>query len=188
MLAGHILCYITKPLTLTGISCVVTVCARKCDEIAKRRTPGRSHGGTGRSSSWRQLPTAIATRTLRLMSETFLKPFSQKPASVMAYAAVRSDETKSSQVFIEPKVKANNAGYRENAGRKCVSVDTKILIQPISSPTSSPRTVRRLPQPLTRRHGVSHPDVWCREHLSSSITEEMRSPSNPKLNPVGFYT
>ena len=46
----------------------------------------------------------------------------QRPAGVMAYAAVGSDETKSSQVFIEPNVKANSAGYRENAGRKRVSV------------------------------------------------------------------
>ena len=46
----------------------------------------------------------------------------QRPAGVMAYAAVGSDKTKSSQVFIEPNVKANNAGYRENAGRKRVSV------------------------------------------------------------------
>ena len=46
----------------------------------------------------------------------------QTPASVMAYATVASDETKPSQVFTEPNVKANSAGYRENAGRKCVSV------------------------------------------------------------------
>ena len=46
----------------------------------------------------------------------------QKPASVMAYAAVGSDKTKSSHVFIEWNVKANSAGYRENAGRKRVSV------------------------------------------------------------------
>ena len=39
-----------------------------------------------------------------------------------AYAAVGSEETKSSQVFIQPNVKANSAGYRENAGRKRVSV------------------------------------------------------------------
>ena len=31
----------------------------------------------------------------------------QRPASVMVYAAVGSDKTKSSQVFIEPNVKAN---------------------------------------------------------------------------------
>ena len=41
----------------------------------------------------------------------------QRPASVMAYAAVASDETKPSQVFTEPNVKANSAGYRENAGK-----------------------------------------------------------------------
>ena len=46
----------------------------------------------------------------------------QKPASVMAHAAIGSDETKSSQVFIEPNVKANSAGYCENAGRKRVPV------------------------------------------------------------------
>ena len=46
----------------------------------------------------------------------------QRPASVIAYAAVGSDETKSSQVFIEPNVKANSAGHRENAARKRVSV------------------------------------------------------------------
>ena len=46
----------------------------------------------------------------------------QRPAGVMAYAAVGSDETKSSQVFIEPNVKANSDGHRENAGRKRVSV------------------------------------------------------------------
>ena len=50
----------------------------------------------------------------------------QRPAGVMAYAAVGSDETNSSQVFIEPNVKAYSlspgAGYRENAGRKCVSL------------------------------------------------------------------
>ena len=50
----------------------------------------------------------------------------QRPAGVMAYAAVGSDETKSSQVFTEPNVKAyslsSGAGYRENAGRKCVSL------------------------------------------------------------------
>ena len=46
----------------------------------------------------------------------------QRPAGVMAYAAVGSDETKSSQVFIEPNVKANSVGYRENPGRKRVSV------------------------------------------------------------------
>ena len=46
----------------------------------------------------------------------------QRPAGMMAYGAVGSDGTKSSQVFIEPKVKANYAGYRENAGRKRVSV------------------------------------------------------------------
>ena len=45
----------------------------------------------------------------------------QKPASVMAHAAIGSDETKSSQVFIEPNVKADSAGYWENAGRKRVS-------------------------------------------------------------------
>ena len=39
----------------------------------------------------------------------------------MAYAAVGSDETKSSQIFIEPNVKANSAGYREKAGRKRAS-------------------------------------------------------------------
>ena len=44
------------------------------------------------------------------------------PASVTAYAAVGSDETKSFRVFIELNVKANSAGYRENAGRKRVSV------------------------------------------------------------------
>ena len=46
----------------------------------------------------------------------------QKPASVMAHAAIGSDETKSSQVFIEPNVQANRAGYYENAGRKHVPV------------------------------------------------------------------
>ena len=46
----------------------------------------------------------------------------QKPASVIAHAAIGSDETKSSQVFIEPNVKANSAGYCENAGRKRVPV------------------------------------------------------------------
>ena len=46
----------------------------------------------------------------------------QRPAGVMANAAVGSDESKSSQVFIEPSVKANSTGYRENAGRKRVSV------------------------------------------------------------------
>ena len=46
----------------------------------------------------------------------------QRPAGVMAYAAVGSDETKSSQAFIEPNVKADSAGYCENAGRKRVSV------------------------------------------------------------------
>ena len=52
------------------------------------------------------------------MSETFLKPLSTTSAvSVMAYAAVASDETKPSQVFTEPNVKVNSAGYRENAGR-----------------------------------------------------------------------
>ena len=58
------------------------------------------------------------------MSETLLNHDfrRQKPASVMAYAAVGSDKTKSSQVFIEPNVKANRARYRENSGRKRVSV------------------------------------------------------------------
>ena len=51
----------------------------------------------------------------------------QRPAGVMAYAAVGSDETKSSQVFIEPNVKATSAGYRENSGRKRVSVVKKFL-------------------------------------------------------------
>ena len=46
----------------------------------------------------------------------------QKPASVMAHAAIGSDETKNSQVFIEPNVKADSAGYCENAVRKRVSV------------------------------------------------------------------
>ena len=46
----------------------------------------------------------------------------QRTAGMMAYAAVGSDETKSSQVFTEPNVKANSAEYRENAGRKRVSV------------------------------------------------------------------
>ena len=45
----------------------------------------------------------------------------QKPASVMAHAAIGSDETKSSQVFIEPNVKADSAGYCENTVRKRVS-------------------------------------------------------------------
>ena len=40
----------------------------------------------------------------------------------MAYVAVGSDKTKSSQVFIKPNVKANSAEYRENTGRKRVSV------------------------------------------------------------------
>ena len=49
----------------------------------------------------------------------------QKHVSVMTYASVGSDGAKSSQVLIEPNVKPNSAGYCENAGRKCVSVDTK---------------------------------------------------------------
>ena len=99
MLTGHILCYIAKPQTLAGICCVVAGCARKCDEIAKRRTPGWPHGGTGRSSSWRQLPAAIARKTSRLMSETFLKPFSTISAvrnQLAWWRMLPSDQTKPS--------------------------------------------------------------------------------------------
>ena len=111
----------------------------------------------------------------------------------MAYAAVGSDETKSSQVFTEPNVKANSAGYRENAGRKRVSVVKNAYQNQYLNKTSLPRIVHRLPQPLKRKRGVSHPNVWCTEHLNSSfnlhpLPEKMRSPSNPKLNPVDFST
>ena len=41
-----------------------------------------------------------------------------------------------------------------------------------------------VPQPLTRRLSVSHPDVWCRQHLSSFFPEEIWPPFNLKLNPV----
>ena len=99
VLAPHILFYTAKSLTLTDISCVVTVCARKCDEIAKRRTPLRSHGGTGRSSSWRQLPTANATKTSWLMWETFLKLLSTICAvrdQLAWWRMLPSDQTKPS--------------------------------------------------------------------------------------------
>ena len=140
----------------------------------------------GDSSANRQCDTDFATDVTDF-SEAIRHYFRrQKHVSVMTYASVGSDGAKSSQVFIEPNVKANSAGYCENAGRKCVSVDTKILIQPISSPTSSPRTVRRLPQPLTRRLGVSHPDVWCRQHSAPSFPKEMWPPLNHKLNSMDF--
>ena len=74
----------------------------------------------------RQCDKDVATN-VRNFSEAIKHYFRrQRPAGVMAYVAVASDETKSSQVFTEPNVKANSAGYRENAGRKRVSVFTNV--------------------------------------------------------------
>ena len=95
----------------------------------------------------------------------------QRPATVLAYAAVASDETKSFQVFTEPNVKANSAWYRENAGRKRVSVVKNAYENQYISQCHPPEQCTGSHSRKTRRLGVSHPDIWCREHLSSSITE-----------------
>ena len=112
----------------------------------------------------------------------------RRPASVIADAAIRSDETKYSQVFIERNVKANSAGYRKNAGRKRVSVDE-------NSFENQYHNQRHHQEQYTGSYSRQHADVVCRtqtyaaESISApSLPKEMRPPSNTKLNPVDFYT
>ena len=112
----------------------------------------------------------------------------QRPAGVMAYAAVGSDETKSSQVFIEPNVKANSAGYRENAGRKRVSVVKNAYENQYLSQCHHP-------EQCAGSHSRKHADLVYRtqtygaESISAPpLPKEMRPPLNPKLKPVDFYT
>ena len=95
----------------------------------------------------------------------------QRPAGVIAYAAVGSDETKPFQVFTEPNVKANSVGYRENAERKRVSVVKNAYENQYLSQCHHP-------EQCTGSHGRKHAHlvyrtqkIWCRERLSSSITE-----------------
>ena len=112
----------------------------------------------------------------------------QRPASVTAYAAVASDETKPSQVFTEPNVKANSARYRENAGRKRVSVVKNAYEKQYLSQCHHP-------EQCTGSHSRKHADLVYRtqtygaESISAPpLPKEMRPPLNPKLKPVDFYT
>ena len=106
----------------------------------------------------------------------------------MAYAAVASDETKPSQVFTEPNVKASKAGYRENAGRKRVSVVKNAHENQYLSQCNHP-------EQCTGSHSRKHADLVYRtqtfgaESISAPpLPKKMRPPLNPKLKPVDFYT
>ena len=112
----------------------------------------------------------------------------QRPASVIACAAVASDEAKPSQVFTEPNVKANSAGYRKNAGRKRVSVVKHAYENQYLSQCHHPE---QCTGSHSRKHAylVYRTQTFGAESISASpLPKEMRPHLNPKLKPVNFYT
>ena len=107
---------------------------------------------------------------------------------MIAYAAVGSDETKPSQVFTEPNVKANSVGYRENAGRKRVSVVKNAYENQYLSQCHHPE---QCAGSHSRKHAdlVYHTQTYGAESVSAPpLPKEMRPLLNPKLKPVDFYT
>ena len=99
----------------------------------------------------------------------------QKPASVMVWAAVGSDGSKSPLVFIDQGVKVNSEVYVKMLEEKVLPWLQKTY-----------RNGYVFTQDGAPAHTAAQTQAWCTENLSSFWSKEMWPPSSPDLNPMDF--